>query len=238
MIKLLFLIAALVAPTTEARTVTIDISFGNTVVFDYQTGTYLDNPFEGNASIVFDVDGIRTLGDFGATSIVYYYGANPPLNGAFLSSSISIPNSVAAIAAPYNSYAFHVTQDYNDVFINQFASRTDAIGYEGDRQFSTSLSIYTAWGLEPPRNGDGSSDYFLSEDEILSFLLNGIGKEVAFSQSYSVIENGTYVDGTLWEDSAAVITAVNVSPIPEPSTTAAILLGLVALAFQRKVSKQ
>ena len=228
----------------DPRTVTLTVSFQNATVFDYVTGQNVASPFSGTASVSFSVDGPFTLTDYGIGSFVYYYGTNPPLNGAALTSSISglTPQNVKDTATPYNSYAFQLNYDYPTDFIEQFGSRTDSAATNGGLYYTTSLSIYTGlWGWQDPRNGDGTSDFFYTADEVIDFLQSGVGKEAWFSQSYSVyapIAGGgaTYYDGKIWEDYGAVITSVTVSAVPEPSSIVLAGLGIILILRFRQVA--
>lgn len=235
----IFLLAS--ASSTSARTVTLTVEFKNDHFFDYVAGAVF-SPFSGTASISFDVDGPITYTDYGPGSFSYFNGTSPPLNGALLSSSISdlIPKYVRNAVVPSNSYAFQFNYDYPSSFTEQFAARTDASATDGDYYFTSSLSIYTRfWNGKHPQNGDGTSDFFYTADQVIEFLQSGVGREAWFTQSYSVFKQipgggAHYSDGKSWEDYSAIITSVTVSSVPEISS---LPLGLTALAlltaFQR-----
>jgi hypothetical protein len=233
------------AAAADPRIVTVTVSFQNSTVFDYVTGQNVASPFSGTASVSFKVDGPVTLTDYGDGKFTYYYGTNPPLNGASLSSSISswVPQYVNDTANPYNSYAFQLTYDYPSTFIEQFGSRTDASATVSDKYYTTSLSIYTGlWGWQTPRNGDGTSAFYYTEDEVIGFLQSGVGKQAWFSQSYSVYTpivggGATYFDGKIWEDYNAVITSVSISAVPETSSLVLSSLGLIFILSQLRDRK-
>lgn len=236
------IVALLLTATSLAhsRTVTVEVEFNNNYTYDFASGVNVYAPFSGIASVKLEVDGSTTYSDYGNGSFSYYYGNNY-LDGATLTSPLTprIPAYVMDTAKSYNSYAFQLSYDYPEVFIQQFGSRTDGYAQIGDVYYTRSLSIYTGlFGWQAPRNGDGSSDFFHSADQTIEFLTNAVGKEAWFSQSYQVyklIPGGgvTSLDGKQWDDYSARILSVSVSVVPEGSTAALFIFGLAVLAHGR-----
>lgn len=229
---------------TQARTVTVTVSFSNAVAIDAVSGQNLPTPVVGTAAVSFDVDGPTTQTDVGAVSIVDY--AKPgTFFGATISSSITslIPQYVLNALAPLSSRAYQTTSDYPDYFKEQFVARLEAGSSAGSVNFVGGISMQTgAWGLHDPRNGDGTSDYFFTPDQTIAFLQSGVGRTVLFTQHYAVFtfaQDGSpiYSDGIIWQDIQATITSVDVSPIPETPTLSLALIGIASLPLLTRMRR-
>lgn len=77
----------------------------------------------------------------------------------------------------------------------------------------------------------------MTPDDVLIFLQNSVGKMAVFSESYAAYDfiSSTHTDGKQWIDTTALVTSVNISPMPEPST---VLLSLIGIGLIGLVSKK
>jgi len=226
--KLLFVAPLVVIATaSDASVVTVNYSFDSASVYNYVTGTYLNQPTSGSGSYTFNTAS-PSISDYGSTTIVSYLASQATYNAPS-----TIGNSVPP-TTPF-SYAFTDVNDYSSGLIteaawqaNAFVSDTTNYSYHIELRAST-----TSMG----NPGNGTGDYALQGQTLVSYLQSFSAKTLPayFNQSYEAYSfvNGSpvYTAGYSVSSYNVKIDSVMVSPVPEPDTYAMLFVGLGVMGF-------